>query len=54
MGNDQAIVSSFREEKHSNMIQLDTALEEFVINGNGEIYAYFDANGKIIGYVTPL
>ncbi len=51
-GNDQAIVSSFQEEKHSNMIQLDTALEEFVINGNGEIYAYFDANGKIIGYLS--
>lgn len=49
---DEKIVLSFKEEKHSNMIQLDAAFNDLVVNNNGEIYGYMDKNGEIIGYLS--
>lgn len=49
---DKMIVSLFNEEIHSNMIPLDSAFDEFVLNDNGEIYVYMDSNGRIIGYLS--
>lgn len=49
---DEKIVSSFKEEKHSNMIQLDAAFNDLVVNNNGEIYGYIDKKGKLVGYLS--
>lgn len=50
--NDQTIVDSFNEEIHSNMIPLEAAFHDLVVNGNGDLYGYTDKNGNLTGYLS--
>ncbi len=50
--NDECIVKAFPEEIRSNELQLTEAFSEFVLNDNGEIFAYFDNDNNMIGYLS--
>lgn len=49
---DENLVVFFKEEIHSNMIRLDVAFNDLVLNNNGEIYGYINNNQEIIGYLS--